>query len=276
MCGINGIVSSSSLEVSDIHKMNAHIVHRGPDDDGVFVENNPEFSVALGMRRLSIIDLSNGEQPMYADDKNVVIVFNGEIYNYKSLKANLIAQNVTFKTNSDTEVILKLYLQKGVDSFSELDGMFAFSIYDKRVNKVYVARDYFGEKPLYYTTLDNNFTWGSELKSLKAQLKNKVEISKKGLELYFSLTYIPAPYTIYEGVHKLEPNKYLEYTISDKNIAIHTIHKEARNEARFNGTFEEAKSKTKALVNESVVSRSVSDVPIGTFLSGGVDSSIIS
>ena len=110
MCGINGIVSSSSLEVSDIHKMNAHIVHRGPDDDGVFVENNPEFSVALGMRRLSIIDLSNGEQPMYADDKNVVIVFNGEIYNYKSLKANLIAQNVTFKTNSDTEVILKLYL----------------------------------------------------------------------------------------------------------------------------------------------------------------------
>jgi asparagine synthase (glutamine-hydrolysing) len=276
MCGINGIVSSSSLEVSDIHKMNTHIVHRGPDDDGVFVENNPEFSVALGMRRLSIIDLSNGEQPMYADDKNVVIVFNGEIYNYKSLKANLIAQNVTFKTNSDTEVILKLYLQKGVDSFSELDGMFAFSIYDKRVNKVYVARDYFGEKPLYYTTLDNNFTWGSELKSLQAQLKNKVEISKKGLELYFSLTYIPAPYTIYEGVHKLEPNKYLEYTISDKNIAIHTIHKEARNEARFNGTFEEAKRKTKALVNESVVSRSVSDVPIGTFLSGGVDSSIIS
>ncbi len=278
MCGINGslIYKERSL-LENINSMNNLIIHRGPDDDGVFVEKNKEYSIALGMRRLSIIDLSNGTQPMNSDDGKVIVVFNGEIYNYKLLRSKLKAKNIGFKTNSDTEVLLKMYLEFGVDSFSQLDGMFAFSIYDKRVNKLFIARDYFGEKPLYYSNIDENFIWGSELKSVKSQLNFYPEISKKGLELFFSLTYIPAPYTIYEGVSKLESNNYLEYNIEEKKLLIHQIDEKKENEkSKFKGTFNQAKQKTKELVEESVHSRSISDVPIGTFLSGGVDSSIIS
>ena len=278
MCGINGsLIYKEKALLENINSMNNLIIHRGPDDDGVFTEVNKEYSIALGMRRLSIIDLSNGTQPMYSDDKKVIIVFNGEIYNYKGLKTKLESKNIVFNTNSDTEVILKMYLEYGVDSFSELDGMFAFSIYDKRVNKVFITRDFFGEKPLYYSNVNGQFIWGSELKSVKSQLNYFPGISKKGLELFFSLTYIPAPYTIYEGVAKLEPNSYIEYSIAEKNLSIHQIHnKTAKEDLKFDGTFEEAKQKTKELVEESVNTRSVSDVPIGTFLSGGVDSSVVS
>lgn len=277
MCGINGIISKS-LEIDlnkNINKMNDKIIHRGPDDDGCYYETNINFSVALGMRRLSIIDLSNGGQPMYSDDKQVVIVFNGEIYNYQKLKKELEKNNISFRTNSDTEVILKLYIEYGPESFSKLDGMFAFSIYDKRVNKVYIARDFFGEKPLYYSNNDTSLIWASELKSLKSQLNYKPKICEKALALYFSLTYIPAPYTIYEGILKLEPNKYIEYSIIEDDFLINEISKNNQ-ESNFNGSFKDAKEKTKKLVNESVVSRSISDVQIGTFLSGGVDSSIVS
>ena len=276
MCGINGslIYEEESL-LENINVMNNLIIHRGPDDDGVFVETNDKYSVALGMRRLSIIDLSNGNQPMNSDDEKVVIVFNGEIYNYKILKLKLEAKNITFKTNSDTEVILKMYLEFGVDSFSQLDGMFAFSIYDKRVNKLFITRDFFGEKPLYYTNDENSVIWGSELKSVISQIENKPKICTKALELYFSLTYIPAPYTIYEGVLKLESNKYIEYFIEEKKLLIHQIHQDNK-EIKFKGSFKQAKDITKKLVKKSVSSRSISDVPIGTFLSGGVDSSIVS
>ena len=278
MCGINGsLIYKEKALLENINSMNNLIIHRGPDDDGVFTEVNKEYSIALGMRRLSIIDLSKGTQPMYSDDKKVIIVFNGEIYNYKGLKTKLEFKNIIFNTNSDTEVILKMYLEYGVDSFSELDGMFAFSIYDKRVNKVFITRDFFGEKPLYYSNFNGRFIWGSELKSVKSQLSYFPEISEKGLELFFSLTYIPAPYTIYEGVFKLAPNSYIEYSISEKNLSIHQIHKKtAKEDLKFDGTFEEAKQNTKELVEESVDARSVSDVPIGTFLSGGVDSSVVS
>ena len=225
MCGINGsLIHKEKSLLENINSMNNLIIHRGPDDDGVFVEENENVSIALGVRRLSIIDLSNGAQPIYSDDKQVIIVFNGEIYNYKKLKNELEVKNIIFKTESDTEVILKLYLEYGKDSFSMLDGMFAFSIYDKRVNKIFIARDFFGEKPLYYSFCDNNFVWGSELKSITPQLDFKPKLSKKALQLFFSLTYIPAPYTIYEGVSKLEPNKYIEYSIEDKKLSIYQIH----------------------------------------------------
>lgn len=278
MCGINGsLVYNEKSLLENINSMNNKIIHRGPDDNGVFTEANKEYSIALGMRRLSIIDLSNGNQPMYSDDEKIIIVFNGEIYNYKILKAKLEIKNIVFKTNSDTEVILKMYLKYGTDSFSQLDGMFAFSIYDKRINKLFIARDFFGEKPLYYSSFNDIFIWGSELKSVKSQLSFYPEISKKGMELYFSLTYIPAPYTIYEGIHKLEPNSYIEYSIEEKMISIHQINDELQKEGfKFEGDFNVAKQKTKELVEQSVISRSVSDVPIGTFLSGGVDSSIVS
>tara|TARA_B110000027_G_C16117915_1_gene301186 strand:- start:175 stop:2058 length:1884 start_codon:yes stop_codon:yes gene_type:complete len=277
MCGINGILSFQKKQRSNssIKVMNDLIIHRGPDDEGIFEEKNDSFSIALGMRRLSIIDLESGNQPMSSDDKQVILVFNGEIYNYKELKKELERQNVVFKTSSDTEVILRLYLELGTESFSKLDGMFAFSIYDKRVNKIYIARDFFGEKPLFYANNEKGLLWGSELKSLKSQLGYQLEICPKALELYFTLTYIPAPFTIYKEVLKLEANRYIEYSINDKNLKIHQIN--YNNVAgKFKGSFNQAKDITKKLVKDSVSSRSISDVPIGTFLSGGVDSSIVS
>ncbi len=279
MCGINGFITENKESETQlrnkINQMNDMIVHRGPDDDGVFVHSESDFSIAMGMRRLSIIDLNSGKQPIYSDDGKLIIVFNGEIYNYKALKEELEKQGVLFYTKSDTEVILKLYEKQGISSFKKLDGMFAFSIYDKNKNKVFIARDFFGEKPLYYTKKDGNFTWASELKSI-LNLKNTTpRIDKMGLNLFFRLTYIPAPYTIYEGVSKLESNHFLIYDLNTGELTKEVI-EEPKAIDKQNITLEEAKSKVKDLVQESVESRSVSDVPIGTFLSGGVDSSVVS
>jgi asparagine synthase (glutamine-hydrolysing) len=229
----------------------------------------------MGMRRLSIIDLSSGQQPIFSDDKQIVIVFNGEIYNYKILKAQLEAEGVTFNTSSDTEVILKAYEKHGVESFQWLDGMYGFSIYDKNINKLFIARDFFGEKPLYYTNTDKAFIWASELKSIIKTIDFTPNISKKGLNLYFRLTYIPAPHTIYEDIFKLEANHYIEYDLATHNTTINKINAEPKPKAS-NISFEDAKTKTKDLVYKSVDSRSIADVGLGTFLSGGVDSSIIS
>jgi asparagine synthase (glutamine-hydrolysing) len=276
MCGINGYLTYKSVFLkNNIKTMNEAIFHRGPDDEGLFTEQGDDFSIAMGMRRLSIIDLASGNQPMYSIDKQVVIVFNGEIYNYKKLKNELEESNICFITNSDTEVILKLYLKYGIESFSKLDGMFAFSIYDKRISKVFIARDFFGEKPLYYTKNLENLVWASELKSILCSVE-KPKISKEGLELFFKLNYIPAPYTIYEGIFKLLPNNYLEFDIKAKKLLIKPIHIEDKIKQKCSISFDSAKNLTKNLIEESVFSRSVSDVPIGTFLSGGVDSSIIS
>ena len=279
MCGINGIVAKSNRNKDEIasilNTMNNLIIHRGPDEDGLFSEENDQFTIGMGMRRLSIIDLSSGKQPIFSDDKQIVIVFNGEIYNYKVIKARLEAEGVTFNTSSDTEVILKAYENYGVESFQWLDGMYGFSIYDKNINKLFIARDFFGEKPLYYTHTDNEFIWASELKSIIKTIDFTPNISKKGLNLYFRLTYIPAPHTIYDNIHKLQANNYIEYDLASHNTTIHKINAEPKPKA-INISFEDAKVKTKDLVYKSVDSRSIADVGLGTFLSGGVDSSIIS
>lgn len=279
MCGINGFITTNPSKVenllAEIQQMNDLIIHRGPDDDGMFAEVQKTYGLALGMRRLSIIDLSSGKQPIHSANKQLTIVFNGEIYNYQVLRNTLLAKGVHFETQSDTEVILKLYELEGEESFKKLDGMFAFSIYDKKKNKVFIARDFFGEKPLYYTTYKDRFIWASELKSVIKMVKTKPTISMKGLNLYFRLTYVPAPYTIYENIYKLEANHYLVYDLASHQYTTHPIEK-APEPHKSELSFENAKIKTKELVTESVESRSVSDVPIGTFLSGGVDSSIVS
>jgi asparagine synthase (glutamine-hydrolysing) len=279
MCGINGIIKKTSCSDYDLTtaltQMNNLIIHRGPDQDGFTVNCEEDFGVGMAMRRLSIIDLSSGKQPIYSEDKTIVIVFNGEIYNYRTLKADLEASGVKFKTTSDTEVILKLYEKHGVESFKWLDGMFGFSIYDKNKNKVFIARDFFGEKPLYYTNTDNQFLWGSELKSIIDVLPLKPEISKKGLNLFLRLTYIPAPYSIYDNILKLEANHYIAYDIENQSLSINQINQEIKPKAQ-SISFDEAKKKVKELVYDSVDSRSIADVPLGTFLSGGVDSSIVS
>jgi asparagine synthase (glutamine-hydrolysing) len=278
MCGINGIFEQNpKTETSAIDKlqqMNHCIIHRGPDDDGVFSKTEDGYSIAMGMRRLAIIDLNSGKQPIYTPDRSKVIVFNGEIYNYRFLRDSLIKDGVTFETSSDTEVILKLYDKYGTDAFSKLDGMFAFSIYDSSIETLFIVRDYFGEKPLYYTKDGNIFYWASELKSIMKVKKSTNEMSKEGLNLYFQLTYIPAPYTIYQGIHKLEADSYLSF---DCKSAAYTKHSIKHTLKKYD--LEDKQSVIKQnhdLVHQSVLSRSVSDVPLGTFLSGGVDSSIIS
>ncbi|OBX21687.1 asparagine synthase (glutamine-hydrolysing) [Gelidibacter algens] len=279
MCGINGIIAKTNRNKDDItailNAMNNLIIHRGPDDDGVFAEESDQFTVGMGMRRLSIIDLTSGKQPIFSEDQQIVIVFNGEIYNYKVIKSKLEAEGVTFNTSSDTEVILKAYEKYGTESFQWLDGMYAFSIYDKKINKLFITRDFFGEKPLYYTHTNNAFIWASELKSIINTIDFTPKISKKGLNLYFRLTYIPAPHTIYDNIYKLEANHYIQYDLSSHHTTLHKINSEPKPKAT-SISFEDAKAKTKDLVQKSVESRSIADVGLGTFLSGGVDSSIIS
>ena len=278
MCGINGIINNRHKDTavlrSELTKMNKLIYHRGPDDDGFYIANDGAATVGMAMRRLTIIDLNTGKQPIYSNDNKIVIVFNGEIYNYRILKQQLIDSGATFKTTSDTEVILKLYEQKGVEAFKELDGMFAFSIHDKTKNKVFIARDFFGEKPLYYTKTRTDFIYASELKSIINYLPNKPDISKEGLNLYFRLTYIPAPYSIYKDVFKLLSNHYIDYDLNSDTFSIHEI-EDTKLPEKKEISFEAAKKEVYIKVMESVESRSIADVSVGTFLSGGVDSSVV-
>ena len=274
MCGIAGILSSASDVINHqrLQKMTDALQHRGPDGDGFWISEHKRIGIAH--RRLAIIDLSAAAaQPMHYLNR-YTITYNGEIYNYKILKINLENEGVVFKTKSDTEVILRLYEAYGIKSFSMLDGMFAFSIHDKNLNKLFIARDFFGEKPLYYLKNNDSFIWASELKSIIKILPAKPSINKTALNLFLQLTYIPAPYSIYEDIHKLEANHYLEFDCTNFSFEIYEIEQKFKTH---DTTTEEAATKTtQNLVQESVVSRSIADVSLGTFLSGGVDSSIVS
>ena len=279
MCGINGFVLNQKNENarSFIKAMNNTIIHRGPDGDGVFTADN---RVALGMRRLAIIDLSTGNQPMYSKGGSLVIVFNGEIYNYKELKKAFIEKGITFYTDSDTEVILKGYEIYGKEIVRHLNGMFAFAIYDSKEQEIFIARDRVGEKPLYYCPDKDFFTFSSELKSIKKlfETTNKEisTISKKALQLYFTLTFIPAPYTIYENVYKLQPGSYLVLNTNTNEYSITQYWDVAINKQdELIEDYKEAKRQLHELLYDSVEQRMISDVPIGVFLSGGIDSSII-
>ena len=282
MCGINGFILKhhikNNFQESCIKQMNAEIFHRGTDDSGFYLSENN--SIALGMQRLSIIDISTGAQPMFSDDKKIIIVFNGEIYNYQELRNLLISEfGVIFKTNSDTEVILKGYEFFGKQIFSKLNGMFAIAILDYNINKTIIARDRTGEKPLYFWHNEHYFTFSSELKSLKIFWKNfsvnKPKISKDALNLYFTLTYIPAPFTIYDGVFKLEPGNFLEIDLNSLSYNKTQYWNVLPLESEVINDYSKAKKILKNLVFDSVEKRMISDVPYGAFLSGGVDSSIV-
>ncbi len=274
MCGINGILSliPNPGISKDIRLMNDQIIRRGPDDQGYTIV---EDRLAMGMRRLSIIDLEHGHQPLFNSSKNISIVFNGELYNFRELRSQLEMQGHSFDTHSDTEVVLKMYEQWGNDLFSMLNGMYAFCIHDARNEQLILARDRFGEKPLYYFHDGNKFIWASELKSLTAIHPELKEISPDSLSLFLTLTYIPAPYTIYKEVKKLKPGHYLQVSTRDLTI---------KNESYWNTDIEPgeqvrdysaAKKELRELLFNSVEKRMIADVPLGVFLSGGVDSSII-
>lgn len=274
MCGINGIIDfnqkiSCEEKKKLIELMNSTIVYRGPDEEGIYSSDY----LCMGMRRLSIIDLSLGHQPIYNEDRTIMIVFNGEIYNYQTLKLDLEGLGHIFATNSDTEVIIHAYEEYGNSMFNMLDGMFALSIYDSTKRELIIARDRMGEKPLYYYKDLDYFIYSSELKGLLATELIKKEINNTALCQYLQLTYIPAPYSIFKGIYKVMPGHYLK--ISDNGTIIDSEYWSFSYECDKINDYKKAKELLLKEVKESVKQRMISDVPIGAFLSGGIDSGSI-
>lgn len=275
MCGIAGFISkekNAPVEKREIllDKMCKIITYRGPDEQGTVVKER----AALGMRRLSIIDLKSGQQPIYTEDGNLAIVFNGEIYNFRELKTELESLGHQFKTNSDTETIVHAYEEFGAECLEKLRGMFAFAIWDFRRETLFIARDRVGKKPLFYSlTDDGNFVFGSELKVLLAHGEIKKEIDFAALDAYLTFGYVPEEFCIFKQVKKLAPGHFLIF----KNGTI-TIEKywdfryepitEVKSEPEYVAQLQE-------LLREAVRIRLISEVPLGAFLSGGVDSSAI-
>jgi asparagine synthase (glutamine-hydrolysing) len=274
MCGIAGIINNSDTRVEElIHNMTDAIWYRGPDDSGYLIDEN----VALGHRRLSIIDLENGHQPMYNSDKTIAVVFNGEIYNHNELRSELEKNGFSFETRCDTEVIVKLYEKYGKDCVEKLNGMFAFCIYDLRRGKLLLARDRMGQKPLFYYHNGKQLIFASALRALKQHPDISREYNYQSMHDYLSLQYIPSPHTIYQRVFKLPPAHLMEFDISAGTMKVEAYWSvDFSDAAKTNKlSFNNAKMQLRELLTKSVKRRLMSDVPYGAFLSGGLDSSII-
>ncbi len=272
MCGIAGIIDFSGKTPREdlLKKMTDTLYHRGPDESGTFIRNG----VGLGHTRLSIIDLSNGQQPMVNRSNNMTISYNGEIYNFKVLRKELEAEGIEFKTNCDTEVILYGYQQWGQKIVDKIRGMFAFAIYDEITNKVFLARDRLGIKPLYYAELNNHqLIFASELKALVKHPRLERRLRPESIEEYFSLGYIPEPHSIFEQVKKLSPGYFLDVDLNTSQVYTQCYWDVSFSEDSLSEA--EAIEAFNAYFQEAVDIRMVSDVPIGSFLSGGVDSSAV-
>jgi asparagine synthase (glutamine-hydrolysing) len=275
MCGVCGIVFSSpiikhqSAGVDIGKKMTDEIRHRGPDSEGIYNGEN----IFMGMRRLSIIDLNTGDQPIFNEDKSLCIIFNGEIYNYKELKPILIQNGHKFNTTSDTEVIIHLYEDLGVKCLDKLRGMFAFAIWDKSEKKLFIARDRLGIKPIYYSHTPKGFIFASELKSILASQYIEKEIDYTAMSDYLTFLYVPAPRTIFKNIYKLLPGHYL--TLKDGKEEIKQYWDvEFKEDSPVKGENEYI-DKFIELFEESVKLHLICDVPLGVFLSGGIDSSLV-
>ena len=276
MCGINGFIQFEEMKSAAemwgiVHEMNEKIIHRGPDDEGLFADD----LCALGMRRLSVIDLQGGNQPIWNESHDMVIVFNGELYNFKSLREELKALGHVFSTNSDTEVVLHGIESFGSSFLQKMEGMYAFATYDLKKKMWMLARDRVGEKPLYYYRTRDGILFGSEMKSLLTTGLVPKEIDRKALSIYFQLTYIPAPYSIIKDVCKLPQASYM---LIDSNGNITTEKYwdiDNINHDRMITDYAEGKRLLKDALYNSVEQRMNSDVPLGAFLSGGFDSTVI-
>jgi asparagine synthase (glutamine-hydrolysing) len=271
MCGICGIFEfDEQREISRelVHRMTQTIVHRGPDDEGIFVG----AGIGLGFRRLSIIDVAGGHQPLANEDGRVWVMLNGEIYNYVELHDDLIKRGHRFSTHSDTETIVHLYEEYGEQCFARLRGMFAIALWDSREHKLLLARDRIGKKPLYYAIDAKHILFGSELKCLLAADSLPRDIDTQALSDYFSLGYVPAPKTIYRAAAKLLPGHYL--VASAKGVRVERYWDISFNYIE-NRSEEEWCEILRQQLCEVTRMRLMSEVPLGAFLSGGVDSSAV-
>jgi asparagine synthase (glutamine-hydrolysing) len=271
VCGIAGIVGRPGefADAATIHRMCQTLVHRGPDDEGIYIQGN----VGLGMRRLSIIDLAGGQQPIHNEDRSVWAVFNGEIYNFPELRRELEARGHHFYTHSDTETIVHLYEEMGADCVSKLRGMFAIALYDERRQRLVLARDRLGKKPLYYALCDGRLLFGSEIKALLAVAPQLAEVDPEGILQYFYFGYIPDPFSAFQRIQKLPPGNLLEYTGTASTIRQYWDLPSYGSHPP--GSEEECLEELDRRLTEAVRMRLVSDVPLGALLSGGIDSSII-
>lgn len=271
MCGIVGIAyrETRPVEREILEKMNQAIVHRGPDEDGFYLNKN----IGLAMRRLSIIDLASGQQPIHNHDKTKWIVFNGEIYNFQELRADLEKNGHQFYTNSDTEAIIHLYDQYGVDCVQHLRGMFVFAIWDETEKSLFIARDRVGKKPLLYSHQSNgDLIFGSEFQALLQHPSLSREVDYEAIHHYLSYLCVPAPLTAFKQIRKLEPAHWLLWKngeVKTQRYWLPDFHKKIKI------TEQEAEEETLKLLREATKMRMISEVPLGAFLSGGVDSSIV-
>lgn len=267
MCGINVIVSDIKNKKKIIKNMNDKIIHRGPDAEGYYVDD----VVALGQRRLSIIDLEGGVQPMYNEDKSIVIVFNGEIYNYLELKEELT--NHVFTTNSDTEVLIHGYEEWGIELLNKLRGMFSFCLYDIKKQEMLVVRDHFGIKPLYYYVGDEELLFGSEIKSFLEYPNFVKELNKEMIGAYLTFSFTPGEKTFFKNVYKLIPGSYMKIDVNTRKFSINKYFSFLFSET--DKSYKEIVDEISKTMEESVKHHLISDVEVGSFLSSGIDSSYL-
>lgn len=282
MCGIAGFCNMPENWQENIHRMNNRMLHRGPDAEGVW--SNEDNTVVLGHRRLSILDLSEaGSQPMVSASGRFVIVLNGEIYNFNEIRKKLLAEkrNFRFRGSSDTEILLEAFEEYGMkDVLQMAKGMFAIALYDRKEKRLQLARDRMGEKPLYYGFIGRRFIFASDIAVIKENTFFEENINRDALTLYFRYGYIPAPYTIYKNINKLEAGTMMELRApfesasAEKYWDITEVAYNGQNNL-FRGSEKEAADELERLLKESISGQMVADVPVGAFLSGGIDSSTV-
>ena len=276
MCGICGFYSKKNESINNLINMNETMIHRGPNDHGeeMYSVNDSDYVVGLAQRRLSIIDLSsNGHQPMHSVNHRISVVYNGEIYNFQKVKAEL--SDYPFYSNCDTEVIIAAYLKWGIKSVDKFNGMFAIALYDREDDSLYLIRDRIGKKPLYYYLKDDNLYFASELKPLMANPYFERKIDETILSKYLYRQYINAPDSIFENTYKLEPGEIIKFTKGNiekrKYWDVANIYKNSHTSL----SYEDALDQFETLMTDAVQKRMIADVPVGEFLSGGYDSALV-
>src|SRR5436190_1850078 len=275
MCGITGWVNLEQSKAPHdhteavLHSKCERIVHRGPNSEGMWLDDQ----VALGMRRLSIIDLHTGDQPVYSEDKSIVVMMNGELYNYREVRADLEKRGHKFVTQTDTEIVPHLYQEYGDDFVDHINGMFAITLWDTRKKRLVIVRDRFGEKPVYYGVFDGKLLYASEPKALLAHPSVKPELNLDAFRQYLSFDYVPAPQSVYKGISKLPAAHIM--TVENGEVRIRRYWNLTFSKNGHSPSLEESAVDLRDLLSDAVRMRLVADVPLGILLSGGIDSSAV-